>query len=267
MASLFESLLSTLHGVPFLRSKLFHASRAYIRLHENFSYDSARNGEQWLLQTLARQGKLQTCFDVGANRGDWADLLLMENPKASIHCFEICPPTFEKLAAHFQGKPNITLNSVGLSNEDAEIPVVYCAGGDELSSMFEVVRSKNTRTIQAKVIRGQDYMASRALEKIDLLKIDTEGAEHLVLQGFGEALTPARIPVIQFEYGLINISTKFLLRDFYAFFESRGYQVGKLMPSGVRFRPYQFEDEDFIGPNYIAAAPEAVGFLSESRIA
>ncbi len=267
MAGLFDSLLSALHRVPFLRSKLFHASRAYVRVHENFSYDSETNGEQWLLRTLARQNRLQTCFDVGANRGDWADLLLKENPDASIHCFEICPPTFEKLSTHFQGNPNITLNPVGLSDEKAEIPVVYCVGGDELSSMFEVVRSKNTRTINAQVIRGQDYMAEQKVAKIDLLKIDTEGAEHLVLRGFGDNLSPDRIPVIQFEYGLINISTKFLLRDFYAFFEARGYQVGKLMPAGVRFRSYQFEDEDFIGPNYVAAAPEAARFLAESRVA
>lgn len=267
MASLFDSLLSTLHSVPFLRSKLFHASRAYLRVHENFSYDSESNGEQWLLQSLARRGRLNTCFDVGANRGDWADLLLKANPQAAIHCFEICPPTFEKLSTHFQGRSNVTLNAVGLSDEKAEIPVVYCVGGDELSSMFEVVRSRNTRTITAQVIRGEDYMAQHGLSKIDLLKIDTEGAEHLVLRGFGDRLTPQDIPVVQFEYGLINISTKFLLRDFHSFFESRGYQVGKLMPAGVRFRPYQFEDEDFLGPNFVAAAPEAVEFLTESRIA
>ncbi len=109
-------------------------------------------------------------------------------------------------------------------------------------------------------------MAERNIAKIDLLKIDTEGAEHLVLRGFGDNLSPDRIPVIQFEYGLINISAKFLLRDFYAFFEARGYQVGKLMPAGVRFRSYQFEDEDFIGPNYVAAAPEAVRFWRKAGL-
>ncbi len=182
MADLFKTLLSALHRVSFLRSKLFHASRAYIRVHENFSYDSESNGERWLLHTLARRNRLETCFDVGANRGDWSDLLLEENPHARIHCFEICLPTFEKLSNHFQGNPQVTLNPVGLSEEEAEIPVVYCAGGDELSSIFEVVRSKNVQTIQGRVIRGDDYLAENNLIRLDLLKIDTEGAEHLVLR-------------------------------------------------------------------------------------
>jgi hypothetical protein len=69
--------------------------------------------------------------------------------------------------------------------------------------------------------------------------------------------------VVQFEYGLKNIVTKFLLRDFYAYFEARGYKVGKLFPTSVRFREYRFEDEDFLGPNYVAACPELVGLLGQ----
>ena len=267
MSNLSDTLFATLSRIPGLRTKLFHASRAYIKAHENYDYDCSTNGEEWLIRTLARQGALQTCFDVGANCGDWADLVLQANPSTQIHCFEICPPTFAKLSAHFSGNNRVTLNAVGLSEDNAEVPVTFCPTGDTLSSMFEVVRSRNTTTINAKVIRAADYLAEKSVHKIDLLKIDTEGAEHLVLRGFGDALVPSRIPVIQFEYGLVNISTKFLLRDFYAFFEARGYQVGKLMPTGVRFRPYEFEDEDFIGPNYIAASPDSARFLAESRIA
>lgn len=46
--------------------------------------------------------------------------------------------------------------------------------------------------------------------------------EYGVLKGFGDMLVPDKVPVVQLEYGAINIVTKFLLRDFYQFFESRG---------------------------------------------
>jgi hypothetical protein len=48
---------------------------------------------------------------------------------------------------------------------------------------------------------------------IDLLKLDTEGAEHLVLRGFDGALARGRIAAVQFEYGRVNAVTGFLLRD------------------------------------------------------
>lgn len=58
--------------------------------------------------------------------------------------------------------------------------------------------------------------------------------------------------MIQFEYGYINITTKKLLIDFYNYFESKGYMVGKIFPKYVEFRKYEFKHEDFLGPNFIA---------------
>ena len=42
--------------------------------------------------------------------------------------------------------------------------------------------------------------------------------------------------------------THFLLYDFYEFFETRGYVVGKIYPNYVDFRAYDLNDEDFLGP-------------------
>ena len=70
--------------------------------------------------------------------------------------------------------------------------------------------------------------------------------------GFEEHIDKAAIKMIQFEYGYINISTKVLLFDFYNFFESKGYMLGKIFPKTVDFRKYEFKYEDFLGPNFIA---------------
>jgi hypothetical protein len=100
--------------------------------------------------------------------------------------------------------------------------------------------------------RGDEYAKDQGIERIDLLKIDVEGAEHLVLEGLDALLASGNIDVIQFEYGMVNIITHFLLRDFYQFFESQGYLVSKLFPDHVDFRNYELEDEKFRGPNYVA---------------
>jgi Methyltransferase FkbM domain len=127
--------------------------------------------------------------------------------------------------------------------------------------MFQVVLPQRVECLRGRVVRGADYCAEHGISTIDCLKIDVEGAEHLVLQGFGDLLTPNRIPVIQFEYGMVNIVTKFLLRDFYQLLEGRGYRVGKLFPRQVRFREYRFRDEDFLGPNYVAASADVAPLL------
>ena len=76
--------------------------------------------------------------------------------------------------------------------------------------------------------------------------------EELVLKGFSNALANGMIDVIQFEYGKVNILTRFLLRDIYEMLEGYGYTVGKLYPNYVEFRHYTLDDENFFGPNYVA---------------
>lgn len=253
--------MSALDASPVVGRKLDSICVTYHRIHENSNGDFDSNGERWFLSALARRNLLQTVFDVGANHGNWASSVLAVNPRAIIHCFELCPPTYEKLSARFSTNQQIVLNAIGLSDSAGEIEVKYCREWDELSSMFEVVCSQNNETIKARVMRGMDYCADRGITGMDLLKVDVEGAEHLVLHGFGNLITPKVVPVIQFEYGMVNIVTKFLLRDYYAYFSDRGYKVGKLLPTSIRFREYRFEDDDFLGLNYIAASPEVAHLL------
>jgi FkbM family methyltransferase len=254
-------LNSILRGFPKLRQKVDSICVEYHQIQENFNYNIETNGERWLLQALARKKMLETAFDVGANHGDWAALVLTANPNATVHCFEICPPTFQKVLARLSGRKNIFLNSFGLSDAPGEVKIKYSADGDGGTTMFDVTLPLNTEIINARVGCGKDYCAEHGIKKIDCLKLDVEGAEHLVLKGFGDMLNPAMIPIVQFEYGMVNIVTKFLLKDFHTLFESRGYKVGKLFPGYVRFREYRFSDEDFRGPNYVAASPELAALL------
>jgi hypothetical protein len=52
---------------------------------------------------------------------------------------------------------------------------------------------------------------------------------------------------------MINIYSKFLLRDFWQFFSEHGFAIGPIMPNGVTFKDYNPRDENFQGPpNFLA---------------
>jgi FkbM family methyltransferase len=256
---------TVLRAFPKLRQKVDNICVEYHQIQENYgNYDLNTDGERWLLKTLARHDRLRNVFDVGANHGDWAEAALQANPSATVHCFEICPPTFQVLAKRFSNgqAKGVRLNPVGLSDTPGEIKVKYCPDQDGLTTLFEVIHTPNVQIVTGNVVRGKDYCTDKQVSSIDLLKIDVEGAEHLVLRGFDDLLVPDKVSVVQFEYGLGNIMTKFLLRDFYSYLEQRGYRIGKLFPESIRFREYRFQDEDFIGPNYVAASGEMAALLS-----
>lgn len=227
--------------------------RAAIRRRQ--SYDIETNGERDLLARM-REVRPKVLFDVGANVGDWTDLALREIPGAEVHCFEISEGTQATLEKRMVGKP-VRVNRFGLS--DVSGMVQFKDYG--LNSVVNTMLVKSTfhdgtlrPTIRAaEVVRGIDYCRSLGIAGIDFLKIDVEGAEHMVLAGFDSMLSEGLIRVIQFEYGYANGDAKFLMRDFHEMFERRGYIVARVGTPPLKFRPWEYSDNNFeSGPNYVA---------------
>ena len=226
--------------------------RDFLTQYENLNYDPRRNGERFMLEAMAAKGLLTCIFDVGACVGEWALMAREIAPGASLHCFEIVAANAERLLRNVQPYPNIFANSCGLSHEDGVVTIRYFPDQPTLSTMTDYPHELEAVVTSGVVTAGDSYIARHDISRVNLLKIDVEGAEELVLKGFSNALANGMIDVIQFEYGKVNILTRFLLRDIYEMLEGYGYTVGKLYPNYVEFRHYTLDDENFFGPNYVA---------------
>ena len=58
---------------------------------------------------------------------------------------------------------------------------------------------------RTKVVRGDDFFRSQGLERIDLLKLDTQGTELEILRGCGQYLDSGRISVIKTEVSFLPV--------------------------------------------------------------
>lgn len=222
----------------------------------NAQYDIAVNGECWLLEQLS-SFKPALVIDCGANRGDWSRAACEIHQNTDVHAFEIVPATFAILrerTAEFGTRMHA--NCCGLSDKQGTLTMFHADGDDVHSSYLEdaqrLAHNANYAALSCAVRTGDDYLSEHGLLHVDLLKIDVEGAEQQVLQGFGAALDRRAIDVIQFEYGKHCLFTKFILRDFHEMLERYNFVLGKLYPDGVEFKDYDISAEDFIGPNYVA---------------
>lgn len=247
-----RALLSRHRKSPLVR-KLAQYNLTLNRWCEDSGYDFYTNGEHFVLRALSGQG-FETVFDVGANTGEWTLMAREVFPGATIHAFEVAGPTFEQLKLNAGGRPGVVLNDFGLSDREGEITLKFFPGADDLATATDYPHEHPHTLIPGRVVTGDAYVRERGVGHIDFLKIDVEGMENLVLEGMEETIGRGGVSVIQFEYGTVNILTKFLLRDFYEFFGARGYEVGKVYPNYVEFRDYRFEHEDFLGPNYLAVS-------------
>ncbi len=239
----------------------------------NRRYDISQNGEEELLRRLA-PFRPRVVFDVGANEGEWTLAAFKHLAEARVHAFEIAPDTAARLAANLAAVgERAVVNRFGLAEAEGEVTIYVVPGDSTATSTLADAAAANTsvrdpaesRTARARASTGDSYMAATGVDRIDLLKIDVEGAEPGVLRGFGRALGERRIDVVQFEDGLGSVLSRFLLADFAAFFEARGYVIGKLLPDGVAFKPDEVTDEDFIGPNYVACLADRADLVAALR--
>ena len=239
-----------------MKQRLYRLAKRYVRKVDGFSYNVERNGERWLLERLSGSDAAVVC-DVGANVGVWTGLALAAFPEARVHAFELSSSTFETLSRAHAEHPRCVLANVGLS--DAEGEVSYKDYGPDsgkntlLTSADYHDRTTPARLLSGRVTTGDAYCAAHGIERVDVLKIDVEGAEHRVIEGFSGMLGRGAVRLVQFEYGYTHGDAHFLMRDFYALFERHGYRVGLLRQGGVRFVPWSYRLNDFeSGPNYVA---------------
>ena len=223
-------------------------------------YELDSNGEAQVLRVLARFDP-KLIVDAGANVGDWSLAALGLCPTAKVHAFEIAAPTFATLLQRTQRESRVTAHALGLSDVPGTITLNHYAQAPALTTATAYPHPLPSQPLSARVVRGDDFAAEHGIHHIDLLKIDVEGMEAQVLRGFDRLLRTQAVDLVQFEYGRVNILSRFLLADFHAFFAERGYRVGKIYPDGVDFRDYTMADEDFRGPNYLACLQQRVDLL------
>jgi FkbM family methyltransferase len=235
-----------------IKNKISHLlNKARKKLENEYGGDIERNGERHFMEELAREysGRGMVAFDVGANIGDYADILWKEvqknNGTLDLHAFEPL--------AHYQGIG--TSNAVAVSDEDGHVKMF--SRGDEATS--SIYRGKNldkkhgsVREVTVPTIRLDTYIRTHKIPRIDLLKLDVQGHELKVLKGLGEYLRPDFVKYIHFEYDSTYIDAATRLLNMYEILEAKGYRVCKMYPRHLELTPYQHERENFNYANYVA---------------
>lgn len=235
--------------------------RSLNRLYENRNHDILSNGELTVIKKIAKINP-SVIFDGGANTGSYSLLLNRYIPGCKIYSFEPVESTFNKLTGNTNGCEMIIPVKKGLFKDNCSMEI-NLFNSDEHSSIFDIqgLETGSDSTEVIALVRGDDFMKENNIETIDFLKLDIEGAEYDALKGFENSIKNGKIRAIQFEYGYINITTKALLIDFYNYFESHGYALGKIFPKNVEFRKYDVKYEDFLGPNFIAVKKSETGLI------
>ncbi len=155
-------------------------------------------------------------FDVGANEGD--SIMRFNNifQNTFIHSFEPNPFLIQKIK-NSKNLRNYKLNSIALSDKK-EKKKFHFYKAHRVSSFYPMVENSKYKSQRFKdesdeevkeidVSTLDEYCKNNKIDKIDLLKIDTQGSEADVLAGSKHMLSNKLINIIELEY-IIGIAHK-----------------------------------------------------------
>jgi FkbM family methyltransferase len=237
----------------------------YLRAYNNEQNWHARfNGEARAFQAIAStvQGEV---LDVGANEGQWASMALDTIEANHLHCFEVIPQAFDKLKTRLGPGTKATLNHFGLGSRAASIDFYFYPDSSDRSSHYSLNDGFRKEKIKVSVISGDEYISRRGIRKIAFLKLDVEGMEMDVLQGFSSCLQAGIIQAIQFEHGPAHALARRLLKDFLELLEGYSYAVFKIFPKSFLRVDYDPErDESFVGQNLLAVHSQILARLPKA---
>lgn len=167
-------------------------------------------------------------FDVGANRGQTIENVRGVFARPVIHAFEPGVDTFAELQRATAGIPDLHLNNVALGAR-AESRTFIHSEPDNMSSFLEPSVDgwgtiKDRYPVQ--VITVDDYCAARGIERIDILKSDTQGFDLDVIRGAQRTIDARAIHLIYMEITFSDMYEGLPRFDeIYAFLADRGFAL------------------------------------------
>jgi FkbM family methyltransferase len=175
--------------------------------------NSKLNGEYKFFMEI--KDKINTIFDIGCR----SDSEFIEFT-GEVHYFDPVNEFIENLKTQKNINKASYFNNFGLGEDNKELYYYprYQSFYDRINSCSV---SDDSNKIVLHIKKGKDYIISNNIQNIDFLKIDTEGYELNVLQGFEDYLE--NIKIIQFEYGGTFLDNNTKLIDIINYLEQKGF--------------------------------------------
>lgn len=185
-------------------------------------------------------GRDWTSLDVGANVGIVALFLGRSSPAGVVHAFEPVPETYRYLVENIEANSasNVSAHEVAISDHRGDVVMHYprTFAGGSFSATTPVNEPMATRLVPTWTL--DEWLTTKGVERVDLVKMDIEGAELAAIEGARELLS-RRGPDL-----LVELNPVVLRR-----FQARSWE--ELVDTVAQLYPYLFyvrDDGQLVAP-------------------
>ncbi|HEY0793060.1 MAG TPA: FkbM family methyltransferase, partial [Chthoniobacterales bacterium] len=145
------------------RGSIPHGTDLFMDLGQSFGIESFR-----------------TVFDIGANIGQSSQTYLERFPAADIYAFEPVSTSYSKLMALSVANTRLHAFGFGMGKAPGAFPI-HVNPNSKRNSLHHAYAESHLETIQINTTAA--FCTENGIDRIDFMKIDTEGYELEVLEG------------------------------------------------------------------------------------
>lgn len=233
-----------------------------IRIHANLSqhiesqifWHGVQEGDRGKMRLLAQLLRPSDVFlDIGANVGVFSLFGAARLRDGQVHAFEPYEPHLSRFRDNIalNGYRNISVNALALSNEAGRVNLhVPLTNNTGMASFFPDegdARQFSTHSVETMTLDA--YVARQNIRRVDIIKMDVEGAELQILEG-GLRTIKSHSPDILMEVNVDHISRAgSSLAYLIGFFDGIGYEISKIMHDGSTkpiYGPADFDEHQNI---------------------
>lgn len=142
-------------------------------------------------------GDVRVIVDVGANVGAAAVYFALNYPDAVVHAMEPAREPFELLqrnAGHFA---NVRPEMIGFYSRNITTPLYSGPMGSETASVGQSgLNGEGSEPVQLR--RADEWLRERGIERVDVLKLDSEGCEIPILESLRPILPGIRVIYVEY---------------------------------------------------------------------
>ena len=141
-------------------------------------------------------------FDVGANIGQSALEYKNKFPNSKVYCFEPFPSTFETLKINLKHLDEIQFHPFGFGKNEGIIRAPEINNSSMNTLVNRNWKNDQNQHVDVTIQTIDRFLLGTKINKVDYLKIDTEGYELDVLSGAKDALSNGIFSFIEVEVGM-----------------------------------------------------------------
>ena len=194
-------------------------------------------------------GHLECVFDVGAHVGQSAAEFLDAFPLARIHSFEPAAASYEELRKLAGRHSRVTAVNAAVGDREGDAAFFInklsvtnsllkpSAGATDFLVTADGLDTREEVTVR--LLTLDSYCAAQGIERIDLLKLDTQGYELRVLDGARSLVERHAIPLIHLEVCFVRFyEHQPLFPEVYQYLYDRDYRLVWLYDSSFHLYLY-----------------------------